>query len=167
MTAAPKEEDEVKLRDLIRDVVNRRRRSQPDVIAHAVAKKTPDELLFAFYEEALQPLITDVMRHDRNQVINAIRTQRSTGNGSHPVSANVAAIREVDWSAAFSKRVVTADGWKEIGDCSADNLDDYATNLRQHAANTIDHAEFYEDLAERIRNAGVATARDLKPTDLA
>ncbi len=111
-------------------------------------------------------MIADELRKDRNKAVNAIRTQHSGHAGGGPVSANVAAIRGVDWNDIFSKRVPTAAGWKQVGDCSADELHNYAVTLRQHAANTIDHAEFYEDLAARMRKARVATARDLKPKDL-
>ncbi len=159
----------VVIRDLIRSVAKRRRRAQPNEIARLVAEKTPQHMLFDCYVDVLQDRVADQMRRDRNDMLNSIRKARETAGagprGPRPVSANVAAIRAINWDDFFLQRIHTSDGWKQIGDCSADDLKYYATGLRSHAENTILHAEFYEDLAQRIRKAKVATARDLPAKD--
>ena len=158
----------IALRNLIRDVAKRRPKAQPDAIAAAVVRRTPDDMVYAYYEEALRPLVADILRLDRNSAITSMRQRSSNApaNSARPLSAKVAAIRAVDWDKIFCSRISTADGWKQVGDCSADELIEAAQVRRRDAERNIEMANFYEDLASRIKNAGVATARELKAKDL-
>jgi hypothetical protein len=118
-----------------------------------------------FYAEALRPLVSDVLRGERNEAINGTPIPIST-NGRSNVSAKLQALRAIDWDDVFAARVCITGRWMAIGDCSADELDTYATDLRNHAAATLAHASFYEDLAARMRDSGVNSARELDMKDL-
>jgi len=153
----------MQLRSFVRDIAARRPRSQPDVIAAAVVKNTPPEMVLAFYEQALRMVVPDLLRLERNTAIAAMRRPPSTRQS---VSANVAAIRSVKWENIFRSKICTGTGWKLVGDCTADDLDFCAVARRKDAALVVAQAEFYEDLALRMRKAGVETARELDPEDL-
>jgi hypothetical protein len=156
---------DLQLREMIRNTIKRRKRAQPNDIATSVATNTPNHLLRPYLEEALRPVVADIMREQRNHAILTMRkNRRILGNG--PVSANVEAIRNVDWQRIFSEQVATATGWKQVGDCTADDLDFCGAARRRDAELVIAQAEFYEDLAQRVRKHNVATPRDLQPKDL-
>lgn len=155
---------QIGLRNLIRDTVKRRRRAQPEDIAAAVVDKTPHDLIYAFYEEALRPFVADVMRLDRNAAIDTIRNR--SRRTDRPLSPNIEAIRAIDWERVFCSRVATATGWRELGNCTADELEYCAAQRRRDAELTFAQADFYEDLARRLRKHHVATPRDLNAKDL-
>lgn len=156
------------LRSLVREVANRYPGSQPRAIATTISELTPEDQLLDFYAEALVPFVADILRHERNTSIKVVRRQMlGIGPRSpHSLSPNLDAIRKVDWEQVFSKQIHTGSGWKQIGDCTADELDTQAQQLRGFAEGAVANAEFYEYIAKRMRNAGASTARQLTDEDL-
>lgn len=157
------------LRSLVREIADQNPTLQPGIIAEKIAQETPENQLQNFYTEALLPFVADVLRQERNRSIKVARRQMLGIGPRSPerrLSPNLDAIRHVDWGQVFSKRIHTRNGWKQIGDCTADELTTQAQQLRAFAEGSIANAEFYEHIAKRMRNTGAATARQLTDEDL-
>lgn len=90
-----------------------------------------------------------------------------TPTGGRTPSPKVAALR--DWLERQLLRPLCVDeaarSWKHLGDCTADDLLVAAAIRRRKAAETLDEAERYEDVAKAVEHAGVATVREL-PRDV-
>lgn len=161
-------EEELGLRGFVREIAAQNPSAQPDAIAAKIADATPGHQLHDFYIQALIPVVADILRHERNRSIKVARRQMLGIGPRSPysLSPNLDAIRHVDWGQVFSKRIRTSDGWKQIADCTADELDAQARQLRSFAEGSIANAEFYEHIAKSMRNAGAVTARQLTDEDL-
>jgi hypothetical protein len=66
----------------------------------------------------------------------------------------------------LNQRIAVADGWRRLGDCTADDLNFAARRNREHARSTIVRAEQYETLAALLVKRGARTVGDLDRDDL-
>lgn len=128
----------------------------PAAVAHEFAATVPSRVRAQALAQALARL-APVMA----------ATMRSTAMGSAPVGRNRwTGIGAIYKQAKLNDRMRVADGWKKLGDCTAEDLRFVAERNREHARATIARAVQYERLADLLDERGVTTVADLNRDDL-
>jgi hypothetical protein len=107
---------------LIREAAAEHPDAQPTDLARFVVKKTSDYDMAEFYEQALCALIPNVLRHERNAAVDHVIRREPNP------SAKLEGIRSY-WGDLLQSQIVTADGWKPMGDCTVDDFN-YAIDMR-------------------------------------
>lgn len=134
------------LRDLIRKVATQHPRALSGEIARHVAKLTPADVLLDYYEQALRPLVSEVLRLDRNEAIsNALSDNPPDPPPLPRRSPKVAGIAHWWWAKMLEQTIPLADGPKKMGDCTVDDLN-FAIERRQAQIEADKHK-----LAEYVR----------------
>lgn len=109
------------LTTLIRSVADEYPDAHPHKIARLVAERTDSADLQEFYAAALEPLVVDRLRQDRNATLNSKQGR----------SAKVERRRSW-WARVLRERVHVGESkWKPLGDCTVDDLD-FCIDERRH-----------------------------------
>lgn len=130
----------------------------------------PADIADAVFDRTPEAAIRDAYRHLLRRVaLDAIRMDRMTANEADPVveprrapnrSPKVAAIR-ARHSQYLAQRVFALGVWKQLGDCTLEDVLDLAAQRREVAAQNAAQAERFEALAARMRTSGAGTVAAL------
>ncbi|OKI16542.1 hypothetical protein [Streptomyces sp. CB03911] len=173
--------DDFNLRSLVREVLGGTTMTDPTQIAREVDRRISEDDCRDALRQALRGYvreeITRMRRHHdveepvaQATLVSNVTPMASGGAGgpSAPVrtvkpvrSAKVAGIREWWSSKLLEPYHVGEKVYRRLGDCSFEDLLFAAAERREHAARNAARAEWFEQLAETVRAAGVSRVRDL------
>lgn len=124
--------DMTELRDLIRKTAIQHPTAPASELARHVAKLTPADVISEFYEEALRPLVSEVVRTDRNQIISNALSETPPEPPAQPRrrSPKVAGISNWWWARMLEQSVSVGHGAKKMGDCTLEDFD-FIIDIRQ------------------------------------
>lgn len=148
------------LRALIREVAADHPHAAPSEIARHVAKLTPADDLIDFYSEALTQICTQLLGHDRRQLMDG-PCDDTTGSKS-PNSSKLRE-RRTWWANLLASRVPVGEEWKQLGDCTVDDLQFCIDERRAHIAGVEKQINNFEHLIHLMEANGAQIARDLPP----
>lgn len=151
------------LKDLIRSVAGEHPTADYAELARHVAKLTPDDSVVGFYEEALRPFISEVIRADRNNAVHdALSETPEKAQPEQRRSPNVAGVASA-WAKMLEETIPLDGIRKRLGDCTTEDLD-FAIERRaaQIEADKAKMAE-YVTLRDWMAKHGAKTLRDAPP----
>ena len=138
------------LNALVREVVLEYPDAHAHKLARIVSERTDADQLQEFYASALEPMIADRIRQDRN----------ATMNSKQGRSAKVEKRRSW-WARMLRERVHCEDGWKPLGECGIDDLDFCITERREQIGALMGQIGKYEVIRDALVAHGVDTVADL------
>ena len=150
----------MKLRELIRSVADANPSADPSEIVTLVVEQTPDNLVREYFRNAVRGAVLEVLRSDRNADL-----IESTSSG-RPVrripnrSSKVDGIRSA-WQNFLADRVLGADGYKLVGDCTLADVD-FIIKARESLIADVEAINArWKGLRERMIETVAARIRDL------
>lgn len=136
---------------LIREVSAEHANAHPHKIARLVAERTEPDDVQDFYITALERMVADIIRADRNHTMN------SKAGRSPKVEQ-----RRNWWARMLSERVSVGDStWKPLGQCTVDDLDFCITERHSQIAALHTQIGKYEVIRDAMITHGCETAADL------
>lgn len=140
-----------KLRELIRDICEQFPNADTHKIARLVAERTEADDMFEFYVIALDRLVQDRIRGDRNATLNSKQ-------GRSPKIEQ----RKSWWKKVLLERLYVGDAtYKALGDCTIDNLL-FCINERTNQIGALQgQIDKYQTIVVAMQKAGATTVRDL------
>ena len=125
---------------LIRSVADENPDAHPHKIARLVAERTDPEELHGFYVVALDGLVADRIRCDRNATLN-----------SRDCRSPKVERRRNWWARTLRERVhVGGSQWKPLGDCTVDDLDFCIDERRQQIGALMGQIAKYETIRDAL-----------------
>lgn len=136
---------------LIREVVTENPEAQARKLAQMVAERTSVDDLRDFYAFALEPMVQDQIRQDRN----------TTMNSKQGRSAKLEQRRSW-WARMCAQRVHVGEStWKALGDCGADDLEFCINERREQVGALLGQIAKYEVIRDALAAHGVDTVAEL------
>jgi len=125
--------------------------AHPHKLARLVAERTPDENLNDFYVTALERIVTDQIRFDRN----------STMNSKQGRSAKLEQRRSW-WARMLREKVHVGESkWIALGDCGVGDLDFCIGERREQVGALLGQIAKYETIRDAVLSHGVETVAEL------
>ena len=145
------------LRAFIREVAAEQPEATPGEIASTVATLTKGSDLRRFLEEALYPLVCDLLRGGRrNAMDNALGGNPGGGGRSYKLEE-----RREHFAQLMSERVRGSDGWKLVGDCTIEDLRFCIQRRHELIARTHNQINNFEQLIALMKKHKATFAREL------
>ena len=136
---------------LIREVALGHPDLAPNKIAQLVADSTPHDDVRDFYIIALESLVMDCIRRDRNATMNSKQSR------SPKVDR-----RKSWWARMLRERVHVGNSeWKALGDCGVDDLEYCISERRDQVGALLGQIAKYEVIRDALVAHGVDTVADL------
>ena len=136
---------------LIREAVTEHPEAHAHKLARIVAERTDASQLQEFYALALEPLVSDIIRMDRNATMNSKQGRSSKVER-----------RRSWWARMLTERVHVGDAkWKPLGDCGVDDLDFCISERRDQVGALLGQIAKYETIRDAVITHGVDTVADL------
>lgn len=137
------------LAEIVTRIARETQTADPKELAEKVIAAIPDEDRDAAFHEAMIAFVMSRVTRDRR------------GVPQPGVSKKVAAVRTA-WARFLMEPVQINGQWKQVGDCTAAEVDILAAQRREVARKNLEHARRFEALAKDMREKNVATVRDFK-----
>lgn len=137
------------LAEIVTRVARETQAADPTELTEKVIAAVPDEHQAECFREAVQAFVYSRVTRDRR------------GVPTPGTSKKVAAVRTA-WARFLMEPVQINGQWKQVGDCTADEVDILAAQRREVARKNLEHARRFEALAKDMREKNVATVRDFK-----
>lgn len=145
--------DPTTLDALVREVAADHPDSNPRELAGFVAKLTPQEDLIAFYADALVDRVRHILGDER-------RGSMVEGSNRSPKLEQ----RRDWWREMLVSRVHVGGGnWKQIGECTIDDLTACITERQQNVERLGVQIENFKRLAKLMASKGARIVSDLPP----
>ena len=139
------------LNSLIREVASEFPDAHPHKLAKLVAERTEPELMFDFYVVALERLVADRIRLDRNATMNS-------GKSRSPKLEE----RRTWWARMLAERVHVGDSkWKPLGDCTVDDIDFCISERNDQVGALLGQIAKFETIRDAMLSHSVVTAAEL------
>jgi hypothetical protein len=135
---------------LIREVVSENPEAPARKLASIVAERTNADDLRDFYATAIEPMVTDQIRRDRNNTLNSKKGR----------SAKLEQRRSW-WERVCAQRVNVGDAWKALGDCDSDDLEFCISERRGQVGALLGQIAKYEVIRDALALHGVRTVAEL------
>lgn len=166
------------LRDFIRTVIAELPEGQPEDIAAEVAARTPEELRFTWYAEALRRVVADVMRNDRNFALNAALADEpapeldnalsnSEPSRRAPTPSKKTARARSWWASMKDSRVRVERGHVRLGSCGRDDLKYLIANRNRLVTDVLGQISNYQRLLDLLDECDVQTVDELPEQEAA
>lgn len=140
----------VRLAALIREVAAAHPDVEPNKLAQLVAEATPTDDVAAFYVAALESVVVDKIRGQRNATLNSPQSR----------SAKVEQ-RQSWWNRLLAERVAVEGVWKPLGVCTVDDLGAVIAERQDQIAAIAEQVRKYGVIAAAMVKHGAATVADL------
>lgn len=128
----------------------------PDEIAEKVVPNLPAEVI--------EPIIFIGVRAKAHERLAALRKRARTPSRprseAKPAVSRFARVKDA-WDDPMQWQVVTADGWKCLGDCTAQDIAHIRDRYSRSAEENLHHAERYAALHDAMRTQSASVVRDL------
>jgi hypothetical protein len=156
------------LADTTRQIIDSRPAWTLDDLAEAVDKATPAVTRRVAYRDALREYVRTAMTGHARRPPDTAPTGQSKPDtqveGVGEGGPNLAASRVALFRAGYRAKVHAGPGtWKDLTDCTADELDFAAAENERMAEANAAAAQRYRQLAKAMRAANAATVADLDP----
>lgn len=136
---------------LIREVVTENPEAPTRKLARMVAERTSVDDLRDFYATALEPMVQDRIRQDRNATMNSKQ-------GRSPKVER----RKSWWARMLRERVHVGEStWKALGECGFDDLEFCISERREQVGALLGQIAKYEVIRDALVAHGVDTVADL------
>lgn len=145
----------------LREAIENSADPNPQKAAHELAMGLPDDCLRPALVDALCALAPTLAGTNRRKVFAAAAQSAKPSQPSKPSKWHNKGAEQ--YQRLIAQTLKTANGWKELRDCTRDDLLFAAQYRRDHAAATIAQAETFEAIADAMAQHQVRTAGDLPP----
>jgi len=141
----------VSLISLVRSVIAKHPAAHPHKVAQLVAEATEADDLHSYYVTALERIVADQVRFDRNATLNS--KQRKSSKLDR---------RQSWWARVLRERVYVGEStWKPLGDCTVDDLDFCITERQTQIGALQGQIIKYEAIRDAMLANNADTAGDL------
>jgi len=141
----------INLNNLIREVSTEFPESHPHKLARLVAERTDPDEMFECYVSALERLVADRIRCDRNMTLNSKK-------GRSPKIEE----RRNWWKRVMGERLYVGNAtYKALGDCTIDNLLFCISERRDQIGALQGQINKYEAIVAAMQKAGATIVREL------
>jgi len=136
---------------MIRDIAEANPNAHPHKIARLVAEATDTDDVFEFYVIALERLVSDRIRVDRNAALN-------NKSGRSPKREE----RASWWARVLKERVYVGDGrYKTLGDCTDEDLSFCIEERHDQIGRLYGQIAKFEAIRSAMRERGAGVVADL------
>ncbi len=143
------------LRALVREVIADHPGANPTELAGYVAKLTPQQQILDFYAEALHGYVAEIVGFDRRSSMD-----KALGRNVKNRSAKLVN-RRLHFAAMMTESVRAAEGWKQVGDCTIDDLRFCIQERVVTIERTQRQISNFEQLVDLMKQHEVRVAKDL------